>query len=817
MKYEKLIIVESPTKVKSIEAYLKSLGYKNCIVLASYGHISNLLSKQNAIDVNNHFNMTWQYTKQSEKALPKIIAAAKESKELIIGTDPDREGEAIGWHIIRALKENKIVLPTKRLLFYAITKQAIGKSMSELITMREDLISAYLARLGLDFLVGFYISPLLWRKLPGCLSAGRVQSAALRNIVELEYERVKFKTEQYYVISGQFSTDIINNVSADAGALDTLADAIDYTKQKSKSKKSDTKKTEKLVAEMLPGVFDAKLYSADGEEFERGCLYNCSEDKLNQIIGYINQGGFKIDNLEVKLKQKAPQAPFITSSLQQEASNKLHFSPSMTMKLAQQLYEGVKLDTKETTGLITYMRTDNVHMSKEAIESCRSWIKKNLGEKYLHDSVRVHKSKVRNAQEAHECIRPTNFDMTPEKAALYLDDQASKLYTLIWNKAVASQMSSAQYNETTADVINEKTLFKCSGNVKVFDGWTKLTAKYGGKEDDILPDLSNNQAVNLLDIDTQSKQTQPPTRYTAASLIARMEHLGIGRPSTFTKIVDTLLDREYITKQEAYLVPTQRSWFLIAFLKTFFKQYVEYEFTANLETELDDVSNGSRSWEEVLNLFWKDFYTKVSAAKDLKYEDMQNYIEDMWHELFFKDHPPICDKCGAKAQVRFWHGKAFLSCAKYPDCDWTNSLTQVKEPTVIGVDPETGQSIHLLEGQYGPYLSWEATQEHKVKRVAIPLMLKPKAAAGTESVSAGENKFSLTLEQCLKLKKMPLVVGMYEGKEMKVGFGRFGPYVLYDEKFYPLKVNPLNACLQDAVDAMNKKLYQKPKVSKPKG
>lgn len=750
-----LLIVESPTKVKSIELYLKNLGYSNITVLASFGHISNLLNKQSAIDTENNFDMTWQHTKQAEKVLPKIIAAAKQCDQLFIATDPDREGEAIGWHIINELAKKRIKLPTKRLLFYSITKEAIKEAMDNAQEMRTNLISAYLARLGLDFLVGFYISPLLWRKLPGCLSAGRVQSAALRNIVELEYERVQFKSKQYYTVAGKFALSDNN-------------------------------------------ILNGKLMSINEEKFERGCMYEKTPEQLEELLKIVNINQYHIEDINKKIKQKTPPAPFITSTLQQEASNKLHFSPSMTMKIAQQLYEGMQLEKKQTTGLITYMRTDNVIMSNDAMKLCRQWITDNLPGNYLNKIVRIHKSKVRNAQEAHECIRPTDFNNTPDKVKPYLDDNAFKLYKLIWERSVASQMSNAEYEETTLNITNTQAVFKGTGNIQLFDGWLLYHKE---TEDKLLPAIAEKQTVQLINLDTESKETQPPTRYTAASLIARMEQLGIGRPSTFTKIVDTLLDRDYVIKQDAYLVPTQRSWFLIAFLKTFFHQYIEYEFTAQLEDELDNVSHGSLDWHALLGSFWSDFSKTVTSVKDIKYDDMRENIENMWHDLFFQNNEKTCPKCGGVAQVRFWHGSCFISCLKYPECNWTQGLNQTVEPTIIGIDPNTNQSIKLLDGQYGPYLEWEGTIDDKPKKVALPPVLKGK---------------EITLDIALKLKSMPYIIGMHPetNLEIKIGFGRFGPYILYNSVFYPLKHNPLTIDFDTTLQALTQAQIYKEKRAK---
>lgn len=763
-----LLIVESPAKMKVISGYLKELGYKDWTVLASFGHIVNLISKNDGVDPEHDFAMKWEHTKQSAKALPPIIQAAKNANTLFIATDPDREGEAIGWHIIRELNAKKISLPTKRVLFYSITKKAIQEAIDQASDMRNDLVDAYLARLSLDFLVGFNISPLLWRKLPGCLSAGRVQSAALKNIVELEYEIKKFKPEQYFVVKSEFNTSA------------------------SKS----------LNAKLYAGKIDGKL-----TEFERGTIYY-KKDLVDEMTSQFDIGSkesWKVEDVTSKKRNRAPTAPLITSTMQQEASAKLRISPGVTMRLAQQLYEGIKVSSKETVGFITYMRTDNVNMSNEATSACRKYIEHNFDQKYLNDTVRAHKSKSRNAQEAHECIRPTDFTMTPEKASQFISDQMLSLYTLIWRKAVASQMSSAIFEDTTIDIRGEKSqaLFQASGSVMKFDGWLKLFREW--EDDNLLPEVKVGEVMNMLSMDTEEKETKPPSRYTPATLIARMEKLGIGRPSTYARIIDILIERGYVEKQEAYLVPTQKSWFLISFLEKYFSKYVEYEFTAKLEEQLDEIANGEAAWKKILNEFWGAFSKNVLEAKDVKYDDMRADIEKQWSEFFFPDGNDKCAKCGAKAQVRFWNGRGFVSCSLYPDCDWTRPLATLSGdsedgPKMIGTDPETGQEIRLLNGQYGKYYQWEPNEQHKIKRVSLPLLLKDK---------------ELSMKEIMTLKNMPRKVGNHPetGEEISVGFGKFGPYIKYQDKFTQLKgANPMDVDLATCLEILSK-----PKTSVGRG
>lgn len=844
-----LVIVESPNKTSSISGYLKKLGYKNCKVLASYGHISNLIPKQSAIDTENNFQMQWEQNAKSQKHLEQIIEQARVSEKLIIATDPDREGEAIGWHIIRNLEEHNIRIPVKRMIFHSITIDAIKKGMDNLIEIRMDLVQAYKTRLGLDFLVGFYISPILWRKLPGCMSAGRVQSAALRLIVELEYQRVQFIPKEYYAIKAYFS----NQIKDQSPVLITNLNQV----------KKDDKFKQNWEESQRSSSFKAQLHSIQGIKLERNCLYETSPEQLHEILNKLSNQPYTIIDKQIKHKSQSPSAPFITSTLQQEASNVLNFSPAYTMKLAQGLYEGVDVSgssskTAQRTGLITYMRTDNVHLSTQALDECRDFINRSFGEKYLHPVARIHKSKVRNAQEAHECIRPTNFQLTPQILKDVLDDTAWKLYDLIWKRAVASQMSDAQYEETNIIISNQYANFKCTGNVQLFDGYTLL---YKKKEDELLPLLSVGQQLNLQEVTHEQKQTQPPHRLTAASLISNMEKLGIGRPSTYTSIIDKLQEREYITNEQGQLVPTQRSWFLIAFLKRHFGKYVEYEFTASLEEQLDEISQGQQGWLDVLTHFWHDFKPKVDQGKEILHSVIKDEVGQEWKSFFFSEnnkgeYDDKCSECGALAQVQIYQGSAFIACSRYPDCSWKKSLNSGAEAKTIGIDPKTGQEIELRTGKYGAYFQWkliDSSLDSKSNSINSDLLSNPQTAPGTlelslqqttkerthdqattqartskqKSVKAQKeiqikrvavpsmfSKHEPTVELAIALSEYPKAICEYQGMPIIAGFGRFGPYLLYDKIFYSLKGNPMELDEASCVELLEKAKLQKSKNPK---
>lgn len=871
-----LLLVESPSKIKIFEKYIHKIS-KNCVVLSSRGHIFNLLGKKEAIDVDKDFHMTWEPTLQSKKSLPEILAAAKEAKQIIIATDPDREGEAIGWHILNYLKQKKIVKTTHRILFHALTQDDIYNALADKGEVRQDLVDAYFARLSLDFLVGFNISPLLWRKLPTCLSAGRVQSAALKNIVELEYKIVKFKPQPYFNLHGLFDV----SASVDVNAVKSV-------KQSKKGKAA--------------GGLDTKLVGFPYATIDGFCIYH-TEKQIKSIVKICDSvKKYKVSSVKTASRSKHSPAPFITSTMQQEASSKLKLSPKQTMQIAQKLYEGVKIGS-DLVGLITYMRTDNVNMSSTAAEACREYIRKHFPA-HLPGSIRHYKNNAKNTQEAHECIRPTDFNITPASIKNSVDKEIYYLYDLIWRRSVASQMKDAIYQDQTVDISasindviivgdsvtekdshdidkvknelasllktntlaknandgeelmteyrsdtdddaladdlntiksvsddvlhgnNDLITFQTKHTVLTYSGWLELYthSDTADAEKVMNSDVVEGQGVVLTELSAESKQTQPPSRYTAASLITRMDKLGIGRPGTYTNILDILATREYITKTDGYLKPTQKSWFLIAFLEQYFNEYLKYEFTASMENTLDQIAQGSVEWLSTMKKFWAHFSQEVAHATKATYDDMKPYLEKIWHEYFFKD-TNVCKKCGAKATVRFWKGNGFLSCSKYPECNWTSPIESMKS-NVLGVDPNTGQQISMITDQYNnTYLQWSYSENNSNNSVKSGMSdndsssVKGGGSNGEKNVDVAQVQVKIptilkaqftsenfSLEKALKLKQLPLNLGVHPetGLSITLAIGKFGPYIKYNDQFISVKSNPLAFTLDDAINLISR-------------
>ncbi len=789
-----LLLIESPGKIKIFEKYIGKIS-KTCTILSSYGHICNLKPEKSSVDVQNHFKMTWENTVQSKKALPAILEEAKKAKHIIIATDPDREGEAIGWHIVNYLKKQKISKPIYRVLFHALTQADIYKALESPSEMRQDLIDAYLARLSLDFLVGFNISPLLWRKLPGCSSAGRVQSTALRNIIELEYKIVQFKSQTYFHILSKFIAEQM------------------HTKE----------------------ALDSKLISFPYAKINGYCVYH-TEAQVKYILQICHNAKYVISDIYKTERNKHSPAPFITSTLQQDASSKLKLSPKQTMQIAQKLYEGVRING-ELLGLITYMRTDNVKMSETALENCRDYISKHHSS-LLSPKIKQYKNNAKNTQEAHECIRPTDFNLTPEQIKNDVTYDMYALYSLIWKRAVASQMKDATYEDNIVEISsdmfstselskvaeilktsidikeenqehdesdnkknkqiadNNAIVFQTKHTVLTFAGWLSIynvdtLAEQAHTHD---ATLGIQQNMSLLNIEYEAKHTTPPARYTAASLIARMEKLGIGRPGTYTNMIDILITREYINKIDGYLKPTQKSWFLIAFLEQFFTNYIQYDFTADMEEKLDQIAQGQLNWLNTMQNFWQKFEVEVEQAAKSKYEDMQPFIANLWHNYFFKS-TDTCQKCQSKAVVRFWKGNGFLACSNYPACDWTSSI-EATQTQSLGIDPVTAQKISIFTDQYNnTYLQWASNDKNPSSAVKIPINLKDEFSP--------EN---FTIDKALKLKSMPLLLGKHPDtdNDILLGIGKFGPYIKYDGKFTSIKSNPLTFTLQDAIKLLAK-------------
>ena len=726
----KLVIVESPAKAKTINKYLGS-DYK---VLASFGHIRDLPSKDGSVNPDDGFAMTWELSAGGKKRLNDIVAAVKDADTIVLASDPDREGEAIAWHILEELTARKKIKDKKieRVVFHEITKSAVTEAIKNPRQIDNNLVSAYMARRALDYLVGFTLSPVLWRKLPGSKSAGRVQSVALRLICERETEIEKFKAEEYWTVDA----DLIS-------------------------------KTQALIK--------THLITLDGKKLEKFDLN--TEAKALEAKAKIEAQDFAISNVERKKTNRYPAPPFTTSTLQQEAARKLRFSAKKTMQTAQKLYE---------EGLITYMRTDAVNLSKEAIESCRSAILKYFGEAYLPKTAKEYKTKSKNAQEAHEAIRPAHIEETPKKLESKLDTDAHKLYELIWKRTVACQMNPAVMDKVTVDATSAdgQIVLRANGQVINFDGFLKLYVESkddNTDEDDenrILPNVETGEPVTKGEIRPEQHFTTPPPRFTEASLVKKLEELGIGRPSTYASIIAVLQDRKYVKVEKLRFIPEDRGRIVTVFLENFFKKYVEYDFTAQLEEYLDDISNGEMEWKKLLGGFWTKFIKNIDAVQPLQISEVIEKIDEVLSYHLFPPRedgsdPRICPECGkGKLSIKLGKFGAFLGCSNYPDCKYTKPLTDVTEEmssdTPKAPNPEdkimgelNGLKVYLKKGPYGFYIQLgenaTATTENP-KRVALPRFLKPE---------------EVTPEQALILASLPRQLG----NGIEVNIGKFGQYL----------------------------------------
>ena len=756
----KLVIVESPAKAQTINKYLGS-DYK---VIASVGHIRDLPSKDGAVLPNDNFKMSWEMHKDKEKVVKEIIGELKSADSLILATDPDREGEAISWHLKEILNSKKTIMqkPVERVVFNEITKNAVLDAMKKPREINTELVEAYLARRALDHLIGFSISPILWRKLPGSKSAGRVQSVALKLICEREIEIEKFNIEEYWSISSIFSKN--NNEN-----------------------------------------FSAKLFVLDSKKLAKMDLK--SEDDANEALDKIRKSSFNISKIETKRVKRNPLAPFTTSTLQQEASNKLGFGASRTMRIAQKLYEGINIGS-ETTGLITYMRTDGVQLSSQAIDELRNEITNRHGKDYIPQTPRVYKSKAANAQEAHEAIRPTSISRDPENMSQYLDNEQLKLYELIWKRTISSQMQSAELDETAADISNKdmSIIFRANGSQVYFPGFFV----YRDREDDkILPKLVENEDVDLEKADGEQHFTQPPPRFTDASLIKKMEELGIGRPSTYASILQVLINRSYVEKEKGKHIPQERGRILTAFLNNFFGQYIEYDFTADLEKKLDKVSDGKLNYKKLLEEFWDGFKPHLNKMSELERDKILEALENELSDLFFpkedltKNGEPNkkCPTCSnGKLGLELGKYGAFIGCSNYPECKFTkqiasnqnkeendaNSTFMPNDDGVLGIDPESGLNAIIKKGPYGIYL--QLGDEKKPKRTSIPKLVEAKG---------------IDLQKALAFLSLPRLIGKHPetGQDISAGIGRYGPYLKYDINFIsiPADETVINIGLNHAV------------------
>lgn len=750
-----LVIVESPAKAKTINKYLG----KDYEVLASFGHVRDLLAKDGAVRPDEDFEMTWELSDRAAKTIKDISAAVKSADTIYLCTDPDREGEAISWHVQQILEEKNLLKnkTVHRVTFNEITKTAIKSAFEHPRRLDMPLVEAYLARRALDFLVGFTLSPVLWRKLPGSKSAGRVQSVALRLICEREAEIEAFRSEEYWSIHTRLQTP--------EGA-----------------------------------TFTTRLTHLAGNKLDKMDIRN--EEMAMAAVRRIENKSLAVQKVEKKQVRRNPYPPFITSSLQMEASRKLRLSASQTMRLAQQLYEGVDIGG-ETVGLITYMRTDGITLSNDAIAQCRQQIQADYGAKYLPDSPRLYKSKAKNAQEAHEAIRPTSLSRTPKDMARFLDDRQAALYELIWKRTMASQMENAIMDQVTADISDgtDDVVLRATGSTIAFDGFLTLYQEDNddpvegdeAEENRRLPHLDNGMGLRTNDITPEQHFTQPPPRYSEASLVKKLEEMGIGRPSTYASIMQVLQDRDYVVLDKRRFVPEDRGRLVTTFLKRFFERYVDYAFTANLEDELDAISSGQVLWKEALRQFWTGFKAAVDGTKDLTITLVLDALDEELGPHFFpvseeNPDPRKCPSCeNGRLSLKVGKFGAFIGCSNYPECRHTRPLVvqsgealddansgagMENGPKILGTDPESGRSVSLRKGPYGPYVQIDPPEESKDK---------PKR----QGVPRGMDMNQVTLEAALKLLELPRLVGLHPetGEKIEAGIGRFGPFIKYQSKF----------------------------------
>ncbi|MEP5153559.1 type I DNA topoisomerase [Planktotalea sp.] len=724
-----VVVVESPAKAKTINKYLGP----NYTVLASYGHVRDLPPKDGSVDTEQDFEMKWEIGNDSKKHVKAIADALKDDNELILATDPDREGEAISWHLQEALTKRRSIkkdTPVSRVVFNAITKAAVTEAMKNPRQVDQPLVEAYLARRALDYLVGFNLSPVLWRKLPGARSAGRVQSVCLRIIVERETEIEAFNAREYWSVKA-------------------------------------------LLATPRGQEFEARLTVMGGKKLDKYDLAN--ETAAELAVQAVTSRDLRAVSVEAKPAARNPSAPFMTSTLQQEASRKFGFGARQTMNIAQRLYEA---------GHITYMRTDGIDMAPEAITETRDAIKDRYGDAYLPKSPREYKNKAKNAQEAHECIRPTVLAKDAESLKLSEPDQR-KLYDLIWKRTIACQMESARLERTTADLGSDdgQVVLRATGQVVLFDGFMKVYEE--GRDDAVvddddkrLPQIAQGDPMAKRSISPEQHFTQPPPRYTEATLVKRMEELGIGRPSTYASIVTTIQDREYVRKDKNRLYPEDKGRIVTIFLMNFFRQYVGYDFTAGLESQLDDVSAGDADYKEVLSKFWRDFHAAISETSELRISEVLDVLDDALAPQLYPPRedgtdPRICPKCGqGSLHLKTSRTGGFVGCGNYPECTYTRPIAGEGadgEELLLGTDE--GDEIWLKSGRYGPYVQrGEVTPENK----------KPKRTSLPQARHGGWDKAETTLEQAVQLLSLPRNVGDHpEGGRISANLGRFGPYIMH--------------------------------------
>jgi DNA topoisomerase I len=769
-----LVLVESPAKAKTINKYLGP-GYE---VLASFGHVRDLPAKNGSVDPDANFRMIWEVDEKAQKRLNDIARAVKGAEKLILATDPDREGEAISWHILEVLKEKKALngQVIERVVFNAITKQAVTEAMKHPRRIDQALVDAYLARRALDYLVGFTLSPVLWRKLPGARSAGRVQSVALRLVCDRELEIEKFVRKEYWSLIATLATP--------------RGDA-----------------------------FEARLVGADGQKLQRLDIGSGAEaEAFKQAL---ETAAFAVAAVEAKPLKRHPQPPFTTSTLQQEASRKLGFAPAHTMRVAQRLYEGIDVGG-EAVGLITYMRTDGVQIADEAVRAVRSVIEADYGARYVPPAPRRYEAKAKNAQEAHEAIRPTDLACRPSETKKFLDPDQAKLYELIWLRTVASQMESAELERTTADItahVASRLLeLRATGTVVKFDGF--LTLYQEGRDEDAddeearrLPEMNAGEKLAKRSIAATQHFTEPPPRYSEASLVKRLEELGIGRPSTYASILQVLKDRKYVRLDKRRLYPEDRGRIVVAFLESFFAKYVEYDFTAGLEEQLDLISNNEVAWREVLRDFWRDFIGTVDEIKDLKISAVIDALDALLAPHLFPPRadgtdPRQCPTCSkGRLTLKLSKYGAFIGCSNYPECRYTRPLTMPADGAAdigtkkLGEDPKTGLEVTLRSGRFGPYVQLgEAVDGEKPKRASLHKGMTPE---------------DVDLARALMLLSLPREVGRHpeDGEPIRASVGRFGPYVQHGKTYANLETGDdvFNVGLNRAVTLIAEKLAKPPR------
>ncbi|TXJ16476.1 MAG: type I DNA topoisomerase [Afipia sp.] len=742
-----LVIVESPAKAKTINKYLGS-SYE---VLASYGHVRDLPAKNGSVDPDADFQMIWETDPKAAGRLNDIAKALKGADKLILATDPDREGEAISWHVLEIMKQKRALKDQKveRVVFNAITKQSVTEAMQHPRQIDGALVDAYMARRALDYLVGFTLSPVLWRKLPGARSAGRVQSVALRLVCDRELEIEKFVAKEYWSLLATLITP-----------------------------RGDS--------------FEARLVGADGRKLQRLDIGTGAE--AEDFRKALEAATFTVTGVEAKPARRNPQSPFTTSTLQQEASRKLGFAPAHTMRIAQRLYEGIDIGG-ETTGLITYMRTDGVSIAPEAVTQVRKVIGEDYGKNYVPDSPRHYTSKAKNAQEAHEAIRPTDLSRRPASLKARLDNDQFRLYELIWMRTVASQMESAELERTTVDVsakAGARVLeLRATGQVVKFDGF--LAVYQEGRDDDPededskrLPVINQGETVKREKLDVSQHFTEPPPRFSEASLVKRMEELGIGRPSTYASIIQVLKDRGYVKLEKKRLHGEDKGRVVVAFLENYFARYVEFDFTADLEEKLDRISNNEIAWKQVLADFWRDFIGAVDDIKDVRVTEVLDVLDAMLGEHIYEPRadggdPRQCPSCGTgKLNLKAGKFGAFVGCSNYPECRYTRPLAASSGASdrPLGKDPVSGLEVAVKAGRFGPYIQLgepkDYGEDEKPKRAGIPKNMSPA---------------DVELELALKLLSLPRDIGPHpeDGEVITAGIGRFGPFVRHGKTYASLE------------------------------